>query len=586
MASTTALFTGLAGLNANARQLDVIGNNISNVNTTAFKSNRLQFSSAFNRTFSLGTSPNAATGGSNPGQIGLGVTMAGTQRNFSNGAISPTGLNTDLAIEGNGFFVVERGSERFFTRAGAFQFNSQNDLVTLSGDRLQGYPIDSQFNVIEGRIEDVNIPLGTLTIAEATQNVTFSGNLNADGDVAVQGSVISLGAFSTGGVPPTPATLMTDLDPAGNFVVGNIIELRNAERGGKVIPTAQFEITAGSTLADYMTWLRFNLGIYENGGSEAGDPAGVSTDGSVSLGGPGGDEIIIVGNPGSINDLDIDTSDLFVLQGSAATPPANATPFATIKSQSADGESVRTTFIVYDSLGTELQVDLTLVLAAKTGGGTFWRPFLHSPDDTDDANLLENGVLGAPGTENMRLLQFDNFGQLATLGQYNIQVDRENTGALNPLQIALRFNSDSDQVSALSNTGGGSTIAAVFQDGSPLGVLSSFSVGENGTITGGFTNGLTRTIGRLALASFTNPEGLVDAGNNLFAVGPNSGTALITEPLQFGTGRVIGGALELSNVDLSQEFINMILTSTGYSAASRVVTTTNELMNQLLVLGR
>ena len=118
MASTTALFTGLAGLNSNARQLDVIGNNISNVNTTAYKSNRLQFSSAFNRTFSLGTSPNSSTGGSNPGQIGLGVTMAGTQRNFSNGAISPTGLNTDLAIEGNGFFVVERAGERLFTRAG------------------------------------------------------------------------------------------------------------------------------------------------------------------------------------------------------------------------------------------------------------------------------------------------------------------------------------------------------------------------------------------------------------------------------------------------------------------------------------
>lgn len=586
MASTTALFTGLAGLNSNARQLDVIGNNISNVNTTAYKSNRLQFSSAFNRTFSLGTSPNASTGGSNPGQIGLGVTMAGTQRNFSNGAISPTGLNTDLAIEGNGFFVVERSGERFFTRSGAFQFNSQNDLVTLSGDRLQGYPVDSEFNIIEGRVEDVNIPIGTLTIAEATQNVTFSGNLNADGDVAQQGSVISLGTFTSGGFAPTPATLLTALDPPGTFVDGNTIELRQAERGGKVIPTAQFEVTATSTLGEYMDWLRVNLGIYENGGDDPTDPAGVSTDGSVSLGGVGGDEIIIVGNPGSINDIEIDASDIFVQQGTAAGPPPNATPFSPIKSQSADGESVRTTFIVYDSLGTELQVDLTLVLSAKTGGGTFWRPYMHSDDDTDASNLLENGTLFAAGSEDMPMLQFDNFGQLATAGQYNIQVDRFETGALDPLQIALRFNSEADQVSALSNTGGGSSLAAVFQDGSPLGVLSSFSVGENGTITGGFTNGLTRTIGQLAIANFTNPEGLVDSGNNLFSVGPNSGTALITEPLEFGTGRIIGGALELSNVDLSQEFINMILTSTGYSAASRVVTTTNELMNQLLVLGR
>src|SRR5690606_13434395 len=138
------------------------------------------------------------------------------------------------------------------------------------------------------------------------------------------------------------------------------------------------------------------------------------------------------------------------------------------------------------------------------------RPYLHSDDDTDAANLLENGTLFAAGSEDMPLLQFDNFGQLATTGQYNIQVDRLDTGALDPLQIALRFNSESDQVSALSNTGGGSSLAAVYQDGSPLGVLSSFSVGEDGLITGGFTNGLTRTIGQIAIASFTNPEGLVD----------------------------------------------------------------------------
>jgi flagellar hook protein FlgE len=88
------------------------------------------------------------------------------------------------------------------------------------------------------------------------------------------------------------------------------------------------------------------------------------------------------------------------------------------------------------------------------------------------------------------------------------------------------------------------------------------------------------------MAKFANPEGLVDVGNNLFQVGPNSGNPLITTPGEFGTGRVIGGALELSNVDLSQEFIDMILASTGYSASSRVITTTNELIQQLLVLGR
>ena len=108
MASTTALFTGLSGLISNSRRLDVIGNNIANVNTTAYKSNRMTFSPTFSRNFSLGTAPSDATGGTNPGQVGLGVSVSGTQRNFNNGAIGVTGVATDLAIEGDGFFIVNQ----------------------------------------------------------------------------------------------------------------------------------------------------------------------------------------------------------------------------------------------------------------------------------------------------------------------------------------------------------------------------------------------------------------------------------------------------------------------------------------------
>ena len=126
----------------------------------------------------------------------------------------------------------------------------------------------------------------------------------------------------------------------------------------------------------------------------------------------------------------------------------------------------------------------------------------------------------------------------------------------------------------------------MFQDGSPIGTLTNFSIGETGLITGAFTNGLTRSIGQVAVGKFSNPAGLVDVGNNIFSIGPNSGDPIVTSPLDFGTGRLIGGALELSNVDLSREFIDMIVTSTGYSASSRVIQTTDELIDQLLVLGR
>jgi len=164
MASTVAMFTGLSGLSANARNLDVIGNNIANVNTIAFKSNRMLFSPTFSRNFSLGTAPSTSTGGTNPGQIGLGVTIAGTQRNFNNGSISATGVATDVAIEGDGFLIVDKAGERFFTRAGAMQRNQSNDLVTIGGARVLGFTVDENFNIIEGNTRNHRHPLLLLVL--------------------------------------------------------------------------------------------------------------------------------------------------------------------------------------------------------------------------------------------------------------------------------------------------------------------------------------------------------------------------------------------------------------------------------------
>ena len=131
-----------------------------------------------------------------------------------------------------------------------------------------------------------------------------------------------------------------------------------------------------------------------------------------------------------------------------------------------------------------------------------------------------------------------------------------------------------------------SELAATAQDGSPLGTLTAFGVGADGVIIGSFDNGVTRQLGQIALATFTNQEGLIDGGDNLFRSGPNSGNPVITTAGDFGTGGIVSGALELSNVDLGKEFIDMIVTSTGYTASSRVIRTADELLQQLLVLGR
>ena len=181
-------------------------------------------------------------------------------------------------------------------------------------------------------------------------------------------------------------------------------------------------------------------------------------------------------------------------------------------------------------------------------------------------------------------ITFGTDGQVSSSPDFNVQVDRSNTGAASPLAMTLSFNANGNSVTAFSDTT--TELAAVFQDGSPIGTLVEFNIGEDGVVVGAFSNGLIRDLGQVAMATFTNPEGLVDAGNQLFTIGPNSGSPVIATPLAFGGGRIISSSLELSNVDLSAQFIHLILASTGYSASTRIITTTNDLMQQLLLLGR
>jgi flagellar hook protein FlgE len=588
MASTTALFTGLSGLSSNARRLDVIGNNISNVNTTAFKSNRMVFAPTFSRNFSLGTSPGESTGGTNPGQVGLGVSIAGTQRNFNNGSISGTGVATDVAIEGDGMFIVEMAGERLFTRSGAFQRNETDDLVTISGASVMGYAVDAQFNVIDGNLVPLNIPVGTLTLAEASRNVVFNGNLNASGQVATSGSIHQSRAFYTdaGLTAGNEMTGAEDLtDPAndlyindgagGSFLAieggaGTIITMSGVEKGGKDLGTKSFAFSStavagadayGTTMNDFISFLEETLGLNE------ADIDGQNLGGHIEINASG--QIVVTGNEGTVQDLTLETADLVATNAGSGI----SQPFVMTKAESADGESVRTSFVVYDSLGSPLTVDLTFVLQETVDGeGTIWE-FMAESSDNDDVNRIVG----------LGVVEFDANGQFVAATNESFSLDRDN-GAVSPLTVSMDFDSGTDAITGLTDTA--SELAAVFQDGSPIGTLANFSIGEDGLITGSFTNGLTRSIGQIAVAKFSNPEGLVDVGNGLFEVGPNSGTAIITKAFEFGTGRILGGALELSNVDLSQEFINMILASTGYSAASRVISTTNELMDQLLVLGR
>lgn len=577
MASYTALFTGLTGLSVHARKLDVIGNNIANTNTTAYKAGRMLFETNFTRDFRLGSPPGTFSGGTNPTQIGLGVDIAGVRRNFNNGGFTPTGDPRDLAIDGPGFFIVESNGSTVYTRAGSFRQDLDNNLVGINGEKLQGYGIDDDFNLVEGALTDVNIPLGSRTIAEATTETLLAGNLDASGDVPTTGSIITLDADAagagfltiSGGVPIVAGDLLTDVEDPNSpgvplFAAGQTIRITAAEKGGKELPEADFVLTGAETVQDYMDFLVEALGIHDPGmPNPDGNTPGITVDAS--------GRIQIVGNVGTASDLAIDQGDIRLLDAAGAQL---LQPFVPDKTFAADGEAVRTTMIVFDSLGTEVSVDVIMTLESKAAaGGTTWRYFIDSADDTDLDLRIANGTV-----------DFDADGQLLSTLPISATIDRTGTGAETPMSFDILLTGDTGRTTALAE--GPSTLVNVARDGLPPGTLEDFNIADSGLISGVFSNGAIRTLGQLVLATFTNDAGLVDIGGNNFNVGANSGPAIVSTPGQLSSGRIVSGALELSNVDLGQEFIELILTQTGYSANTRIIQTANELMQQLLVLGR
>jgi flagellar hook protein FlgE len=556
----------LSGLDVNQTWMNVIGNNIANDNTTAFKASRTLFQSQFYVDEQSSTAPNGDSGGTNASQIGLGSSVASVQQNFTQGSIQSTGVDTDMAINGNGYFVTQSATNaQQFTRDGAFTLDSNNQLVSSSGAFVQGYTADSTGNIVPGKLSNLTIPLGAATNAKATSNVTLTGNLDAGGVTAAGGSTITsqdltLSAGAGGGTP-TDTNLMTDLvssasgDPV--FTVGQTLTL-NVQRDASALPASTFTVSATSTLSDFENFVNGSLGIdTTQAGSGTQLVAGTAAN-SVDL--------QIVGNSGTANALTMQSTSLVDSTGNA---PLTLTESAT----GPTGESVQTSMTVYDSLGDPVAMNITAVLQSSDNTGTSWKYYVTSPDNHDTADPT-NTLVGT-GT-----LNFNTAGGLVGETGNQITIDRDGTGAEPDMSIDLNFGS----VSALSEdaTHEGSQLEMTTQDGVQLGTLSSFSVGTDGIITGSFDNGQTRTLGQLAVATFDNQDGLQDDGDNMYSTGPNSGSAVITAADTLGAGQVQSESLEQSNVDISNEFINMINASTGFSAASRVITTSDQMITDLL----
>ncbi len=569
MALQTALFSSLTGITANSKLLAVSGNNIANVNTTGYKKSRITFETEISQRLTTGSAPTGTLGGTNPSQMGLGTRMSSITRDFSTGSLQPTGVNTDMAVEGNGFFIVELEGNTRYTRTGNFVLDRDFNLVNSDGGLVQGFGVDENFEVVEGLLQNITIPVGVTTIAEATENVKFKGNFNAGGDVATVGSISASEVLYSDALATTQLlgtdSLASMYDVDGNllFNAGDVITVANVTKGGANVGDSTFEIGAanttdsddfGTTVDDFLQFLDDVLGI------DTSISSGTSTPGVTIAGG----QILVEGNVGEDNGI---------LFSASSIKNVNTVAFGFTNTQEANGGSTRTTFIAFDSLGSEVAIDLRFVLESQTTTGTEWRYYADSRDDTDLDLALGTGVLS-----------FDTEGNLLSVANPSISIDRADTGAITPLLINLQFDDPFATVTSLTDTS--SQIAAIAQDGSQIGTLEDFSVGEDGTISGVFSNGLLRDLGRVPLAVFANNNGLEEFGGSLYRPTINSGIATVVSPGQGGSGRVIGRSLELSNVELAEEFINLISASTGFSANSRVLTTSDELIQELLAAVR
>jgi flagellar hook protein FlgE len=357
------------------------------------------------------------------------------------------------------------------------------------------------------------------------------------------------------------------------FTVGTLSY--EGQKGGRSLGEKELKVTATTTIQDYIDFIEAASGI-QIAQADSVNPIPISDNiisGETARLVPGGyiqnGSIRFVSNNGLDNALEIDLT-AFRMKDELGGVSVPNLAFGSI--QKANGTSATTDFLAYDTLGVPISVRVSAVLESRTDSATIYRWYADSPD-----NSTLEGHETAVGTG---LVQFDGNGNFVSATNSTINVSRQGIPSASPLQFDLDFRSVSGLASA------DASLAATRQDGSAPGVLNSYVVGDDGRIRGVFSNGVTRDLGQLVLARFSNPVGLEQRGNNLYSQGINSGLPVQGAPGENGIGTVVGGALELSNTDMGEDLVDLVLASTHYRSNSRVITATQQLFDELLNLRR
>ncbi|MBN1277437.1 MAG: flagellar hook-basal body complex protein [Deltaproteobacteria bacterium] len=643
-----SLFTGISGLSVNSQAMQIIGDNIANVNTTAFKSNRSLFGDILSQSLEGGAFRKLG--------MGRGVQLLGSNPLWSQGSIETTNRSTDLAINGKGFFVVkevkEAGDEAtYYTRAGDFGFDKDGRLVNPGGLILLGYVIGEDGKPI-GNLTDIEIPSGA-SPPKYTSTIRTNLNLNADSSggtrsrvtidgsptagVGIENADVTFTAISTGTAGDSIQIVYaaTTGTPLSVSVAGNVITIDLETDGGGVVQSTAADVAAAVN-ADAYAAVLVSASAEGNGSgliqsaaagtfslSGGGLPVAATLTVDCS-GGEGSDVIYTAVTPGPDgNDITIEYLDpgaasapltvtvtgdditvslatdaaglitstaTQIAAAIAADANASALVTATLKDGAGAGtveakaatalsggvnsspDTFSSTITVYDSLGNDMP--LTMDFTCLEPGRWQWTASVPS-------NIGSSGSTG--------VIRFDEYGNLdvPNSGGGNPSINIEiATGAATPLEITWNYCAGSLSNGSITGYGSPSTMTFQSQDGYAPGTVQSVSVDETGVVSGVYSNGRMVPLFQIALADFPSYEGLDRIGKNLYAESIDSGQATYGTADKGALGRISPSSLEMSNVDLADQFVKMITTQRAFQANSKVITTSDEILQELMTIKR
>lgn len=458
--------------------------------------------------------------------------------------------------------------------------------VVNGGVQLQDLPIDTLVAHPGagwiGRYVYRNVPSVNGNQYHRIATINDAGSVNwTYTDHVADASVTGNPQLDFDGPEMQSSTLLTNVLQRERLDYDNAFEAGTLEFSGKKglrgLAPKTMTISATTTVADLVEFMEQAMGIQSPPGPDplnqipsdagSGSPAG----GYVT-----GGKIRFISNNGMHNALDIEPAGMRLTTASG-TDNVNM-GFGSV--QSAIGESTVTSFVAYDSLGSEIGVSLTMVLESRDGNSVTYRWFADSPYNQPEDLTTPVAIPDATIAVGTGLITFDSTGKFLSASEDTVSINRRDTPADSPLVFDLDFTA----ISALETPE--STLSVSRQDGSGAGSMTSFIVGEDGIIRGVFSNGVNRELAQIVLARFANPNGLEQRGENMFVQGVNSGEPVKGPPGTEGRGSIIAGAVELSNTDIGSNLIDLILASTMYRGNTRVITTAQQLFDELLSLRR